>query len=104
MDLFKLVETVGNEKAFAKVFESSYYNLRVVKNKESNHKTIRLALNEDILFVPKLYIENEDDGFEIEMQTTSYGSLDEKSFSDFIETQQKALEHVNEIKKIVETE
>ena len=101
MTLFKQKETVDNERYYVEVFESSYYNVNVVKNKEFNYTRIEVKKNNNIEFIPYIYVDGYDRDFEISIQTTSYGALDEKNFANFLHVQNKVVEYVEEIKKII---
>lgn len=101
MTLFKQTETVNNEQYYVEVFESTHYNVNVVKNKEFNYTRIEVEKNNNIEFIPYIYVDGQDEGFEIKIQTTSYGALDEKDFTSFLHVQNKVAEYVAEIKNII---
>lgn len=102
--LFTLSETKESDTHTGKVFTSEYYTLKVIRNKEYEYKRVELSRNGSIFAVPQIFVGDNEDNFKLDIQTASYGSLDESQFTQYIETQQNVLSYVAEIKQIIEAE
>lgn len=107
LKLFKLTETVDNDKYFVKSFTSDFYMVNVIRNKEFDYKNIEVSkLGTSNFGIPHIYasFDNDKGTCILEVQTTSYGSLNENQFKSFIETQNEVLKYIPEIRQIIETE
>lgn len=101
--MLKLKEKTSNAVYFVEVYESSHYTVQVVKNKVlENWIAFEVNKKLDNKYLPKIYIfEKDENEYDISIQTTSYGEMEYKHYKDYIDAQNKALEVLPAIEKLV---
>jgi hypothetical protein len=73
--------------------------------KENGYLELELVPNDLVEYLPRIYISNRNkllnqDELAVEIQTTSYGALNQKEFEKFLEGQQNGMRVAAEIKKL----
>jgi len=101
--MFKLKETISNAVYFVEVYESSHYVVQVIRNMLlENWISFEVNKKLDNRYLPKIYVvENDENEYDISIQTTSYGEMEYEHYKDYINAQNKALEVLPAIEKLV---
>ncbi|WP_415286110.1 hypothetical protein [Clostridium perfringens] len=96
-------EKIVGEKTTKFIGKTLPYKL-IVRNDGDAYVSVNCE-DDDIRYIPGIFIRMDDDCFGeiigIEIQTTSYGSLNESEIKKVIKGYQLAVETVDEVKKIL---
>lgn len=84
---------------------SNGYDVNYSFVKENGYFEFELVENDFGKYLPKIYINNINellgrDEVDVEIQTTSYGALNQKDFKKFLEAQQNGMRVAAEIEKL----
>lgn len=102
----KVMEQIEKDcESFIHFARSNGYDVYYPFVKENGYFELELVVNDSVEYLPKIYIRNKNkllgrDEVDVEIQTTSYGALNQKDFKKFLEAQQNGMRVAAEIEKL----
>ena len=105
-NLKKVIEHIREDcETFIYFAQCNGYDVYYPFVNESGYFMLEIVANDSVGYLPRIYIRNKNkllgrDEIDVEIQTTSYGALNQKEFTRFLEAQQNAMRVASEIKKL----
>lgn len=102
----KVMEQIAKDcETFIYFAQCNGYEVYYPFVRESGFFELELVQTDYVKYLPKIYINNinellNQDEVDVEIQTTSYGALNQKDFKKFLEAQQNGMRVAAEIEKL----